>query len=101
MKAIDLRSDTVTLPSDEIRQAIFDAQLGDDVFQEDSTVNLLEEKAAKLSGVKNFLFISTSHIYKPINSYNVYTNTFFKKDPKGIYGKTKLEAEKNLYSYQK
>ena len=53
-------------------------------------------KAAKLSGVKNFLFISTSHIYKPINSYNVYTNTFFKKDPKGIYGKTKLEAEKKL-----
>ena len=53
-------------------------------------------KAAKLSGVKNFLFISTSHIYKPINSYNVYANTFFKKDPKGIYGKTKLEAEKKL-----
>ena len=57
MKAIDLRSDTVTLPSDEIRKAIFDAQLGDDVFQEDSTVNLLEEKAAKLSGKEEALLV--------------------------------------------
>ena len=57
MKAIDLRSDTVTLPSDEIRKAIFDAQLGDDVFQEDSTVNLLEEKAAQLSGKEEALLV--------------------------------------------
>ena len=42
MKVIDLRSDTVTLPSSEMRQSIFDAQLGDDVFQEDQNVNLLE-----------------------------------------------------------
>ena len=44
MKVIDLRSDTVTLPSDKMRQAIFDAKLGDDVFQEDENVNLLEQK---------------------------------------------------------
>ena len=50
MKEIDLRSDTVTLPSEKIRKAIFEAQLGDDVFQEDNTVNLLEKKAAKLAG---------------------------------------------------
>ncbi len=44
-------------------------------------------KAAKLSGVKNFLFISTSHIYKPINSYNVLEILSLKKVPKVIIGK--------------
>ena len=57
MKAIDLRSDTVTLPSNKVRQAIFEAQLGDDVFQEDNTVNLLETKAAKLSGKEGALLV--------------------------------------------
>ena len=57
MKAIDLRSDTVTLPSEKIRQAIFDAQLGDDVFQEDDSVNLLEQKAAQLSGKESALLL--------------------------------------------
>ena len=38
-KMIDLRSDTVTLPSDEMREAILSAKLGDDVFGEDPTVN--------------------------------------------------------------
>jgi len=57
MKAIDLRSDTVTLPSDKIRKAIFDAQLGDDVFQEDDSVNLLEKTAAKLSGKDEALLV--------------------------------------------
>ena len=50
MKIIDLRSDTVTLPSSDMRQAIFEAKLGDDVFEEDTSVNLLEKKAAELSG---------------------------------------------------
>ena len=50
MKIIDLRSDTVTLPSEDMRQAIFNSELGDDVFGEDPSVNLLEQKAAKLSG---------------------------------------------------
>ena len=44
MKQIDLRSDTVTLPSKEMRESILNAQLGDDVFQEDHDVNLLEKK---------------------------------------------------------
>lgn len=47
-KIIDLRSDTVTLPSDEMRRAILSAKLGDDVFGEDPTVNKLEAKAAKI-----------------------------------------------------
>ena len=49
-KIIDLRSDTVTLPSDEMREAILSAKLGDDVFGEDPTVNKLEAKAAKIIG---------------------------------------------------
>ena len=49
-KMIDFRSDTVTLPSDEMRRAILSAKLGDDVFGEDPTVNELEEKAAKIMG---------------------------------------------------
>ena len=47
---IDLRSDTVTLPSNAMRDAISNAELGDDVFQEDPTVNKLEKKAAKIMG---------------------------------------------------
>jgi threonine aldolase len=49
-KIIDLRSDTVTLPTDEMRQAIAHAELGDDVFQEDPTVNELEQKSANIMG---------------------------------------------------
>ena len=57
MKVIDLRSDTVTLPSQEVRQAIFDSELGDDVFQEDKNVNLLEAKAAEISGKEAALLV--------------------------------------------
>ena len=42
-KIIDLRSDTVTLPSDDMLNVMMNAELGDDVFQEDPTVNELEE----------------------------------------------------------
>ena len=56
-KIIDLRSDTVTLPSDEMRQAIANAELGDDVFQEDPTVNELEAKAARMMGKEAGLLV--------------------------------------------
>ena len=48
MKVIDLRSDTVTLPTDEMRRAMAEAEVGDDVYGEDSTVNALEELAAEM-----------------------------------------------------
>jgi threonine aldolase len=48
--AIDLRSDTVTLPSDEMREAIARAELGDDVYGEDPSVNRLEQMAAGITG---------------------------------------------------
>ena len=47
---IDLRSDTVTLPTAEMREAIARAELGDDFYGEDPTVNRLQEMAAKLTG---------------------------------------------------
>ena len=56
-KMIDLRSDTVTLPTDEMREAIANAELGDDVFQEDPTVNKLEAKAAKIMGKEAGLLV--------------------------------------------
>ena len=50
MKIIDLRSDTVTLPTDNMLRAMRKAHLGDYVFEEDTTVNNLEKKAAELFG---------------------------------------------------
>ena len=54
---IDLRSDTVTMPTKEMLDAITHAKLGDDVFQEDPTVNSLEEKAADLMGKEAGLLV--------------------------------------------
>ncbi|MBU6450879.1 MAG: low-specificity L-threonine aldolase [Cyanobacteria bacterium REEB67] len=59
MKIIDLRSDTVTLPSAEMRQAMFDAELGDDVFGEDPTVNKLEREAAAMIGKEAAIFVAS------------------------------------------
>ena len=57
MSMIDLRSDTVTLPTPEMRGAIFQADLGDDVFAEDPTVNRLEAVAANLLGMEAALLV--------------------------------------------
>ncbi len=54
---IDLRSDTVTLPSPEMRRAMADAELGDDVFEDDPTVHRLEELAAGMLGKEASLFV--------------------------------------------
>jgi threonine aldolase len=56
---IDLRSDTVTRPTLAMRQAMFDAELGDDVYGEDPTVNRLEARAAELVGKQAALFVPT------------------------------------------
>ena len=50
MNPIDLRSDTVTHPTDEMRRAMAAAEVGDDVFGEDPTINALQERAAALLG---------------------------------------------------
>ena len=56
MKSIDLRSDTVTVPTDEMRRAMHEAEVGDDVYGEDPTVNRLEERSAALLGKEAGLF---------------------------------------------
>ncbi len=53
---IDLRSDTVTKPTKEMLEAMFNAQVGDDIFDEDPTVILLQEKVAKLLGKEAALY---------------------------------------------
>ena len=59
MDLIDLRSDTVTRPTSEMRRAMADAEVGDDVFGDDPTVNDLQERAARLLGKEAGLFVPT------------------------------------------
>jgi threonine aldolase len=57
MKYIDFRSDTVTKPSPAMRQAMFNADVGDDVFGEDPTVNKLQTKCAEITGKEKTLYV--------------------------------------------
>ena len=59
MRIVDLRSDTFTLPTEEMMKAIQDAELGDDVFQEDPTMNKLEKLAAEKVGKESALFVTS------------------------------------------
>ena len=58
-KIIDLRSDTVSLPTDEMREAIYRAELADDVYGEDPTVNALEAKAAQIFGMESAVLVAS------------------------------------------
>ncbi|MCL2117620.1 MAG: threonine aldolase family protein [Planctomycetaceae bacterium] len=57
MTTIDLRSDTVTQPTDEMREAMYRAELGDDVLGDDPTVRKLEQKVADLLGKEAAIFV--------------------------------------------
>ena len=70
---IDLRSDTVTKPSDEMRKAMFEAEVGDDVYSEDPTANKLQEFAAELFGKEAALFVPSGVMGNQI-CLNVLTN---------------------------
>lgn len=70
---IDLRSDTVTKPSVEMRKAMYNAEVGDDVFKEDPTANELEEYAAELLGKEAALFVPSGVMGNQI-CLNVLTN---------------------------
>ena len=59
MPRIDLRSDTVTHPSPTMRRAMAEAELGDDVFGDDPTINALEARAAELLGKEAGLFVAS------------------------------------------
>src|SRR5579864_4383100 len=56
---IDLRSDTVTKPTPAMRRAMMEAEVGDDVYGEDPTVNRLEHRAAEITGKEAALFVPT------------------------------------------
>ncbi len=59
MKNIDLRSDTVTQPTPAMREAMYQAEVGDDVYGEDPTVNRLEKLAAEQLGKEAALFVTS------------------------------------------
>lgn len=54
---VDMRSDTVTTPTKEMRVAMFEAEVGDDVFEDDPTMNILEKKAASIFEKEKALFV--------------------------------------------
>ena len=54
---VDLRSDTVTKPTPEMRRAMAEAEVGDDVYGEDPTVNRLEQRAAEIFGREAAIFV--------------------------------------------
>jgi threonine aldolase len=90
LKVVDLRSDTVTLPTEEMLEAIRTAELGDDVYGEDPTVNRLEELAAKKMG-KEAALLTTSGTQA--NLVSVLSQT--KRGDEIV-----LEADAHLYYYE-
>ncbi len=90
MRTVDLRSDTVTLPTDEMLEAIRTAELGDDVYREDPSVNRLEELAAKKMG-KEAALLTTSGTQA--NLISVMSQT--KRGDEVV-----LEADAHLYYYE-
>ena len=70
---IDLRSDTVTKPTPEMRAAMAAAEVGDDVYLEDPTVNRLQERAAEVFGKEAALFVASGTMGNQI-AIRVHTN---------------------------
>jgi len=64
---VDLRSDTVTRPTAAMRRAMFEAEVGDDVYGEDPTVNRLERRAAEIFGKEAALFVPTGSMGNTIS----------------------------------
>lgn len=59
MRTVDLRSDTLTRPTDEMRQVMMTAEVGDDVFGEDPTINRLQETIAEMAGKEAALLVTS------------------------------------------
>ncbi len=72
MTYIDLRSDTVTKPTAEMRRAMAEAEVGDDVYREDPTVNRLEKLSAEMAGKQAALFVPTGTM---ANNIGIKVNT--------------------------
>ncbi len=87
---IDLRSDTVTLPTEEMLEAIRNAELGDDVYREDPTVNRFEEMAASKMGKEAALLVPSG---TQANLISLMSNT-------GRGELVILESESHMYWYE-
>jgi len=87
---IDLRSDTVTLPTREMLEAIRQAELGDDVFEEDPTVNRLEDLAAKKMDKQSALLVTSG---TQANLISLMANTNHGEQ-------VILEAQSHIYWYE-
>ncbi len=87
---IDLRSDTITLPDELMRRAIFEAELGDDVYGEDPSVNRLEEMAAEITGKEAAMLVPSGTMG---NQIAVLTHT--KPGTEVI-----MEADSHIYYYE-
>lgn len=79
---IDFRSDTVTKPTKEMREAMLNALVGDDVYEDDPTIKELEELAAKMTGKEAALFVTSGTMG---NQLGIYTQT--KRGDEIIVGK--------------
>jgi threonine aldolase len=89
-KFIDLRSDTVTKPSKAMRQAIAEAEVGDDVFEDDPTVKKLEEMTAELLGKEKALFVPSGTM-----ANEVAMKSWTKPGDEVI-----LEEDSHIYNYE-
>ena len=87
---IDLRSDTVTRPTPEMRKAMYEAEVGDDVYGEDPTVNRLEALAAEIAGKEAALFLPSGTM---ANQVAVMTHT--RRGDEVL-----LEAEAHIFYYE-
>ena len=72
---IDLRSDTVTRPTPAMRRAMAEAEVGDDVYGEDPTVNRLEQRAAEIAGKEAALFVPTGTMGNTIGDQAAHRST--------------------------
>lgn len=68
---IDLRSDTVTLPTPAMMDSIMHASLGDDVLDEDPTIHELEKKSAELTGKEAALFVPSGGLIRCLILYTL------------------------------
>jgi threonine aldolase len=89
MGIIDLRSDTVTLPTPEMRRAMAEAEVGDDVYGEDPTVNRLEEMAAEVMGKEAALLVPSGTM---ANLVSILVHC-----PRGTRAVMGAKAHSNLY----
>jgi threonine aldolase len=87
---IDLRSDTVTQPTAEMREAIFSAPVGDDVLGDDPTVKVLEALTAEMLGKEAALFVSSGTM---ANAVAVRTHT-------NPGDEIVLETHSHIYTYE-